>query len=171
MTTITKNNQVSITVEPGVKEILIVKEFNVDRDQVFKTFTDPYLYSQWIGPKGLSTKIDRFEPRNGGSYRFVQKDQKGREYAFHGIYHEVLFPERIISTLEFEGLPERGHVELDTTRFEVLPGSRTKLTIQAIFQSLEDRDAMVKGDMEKGVEEGFERLDELLQKTITSWDI
>jgi len=171
MTTITKNNHVSITTEPGNKEIIIVKEFDADRELVFKAFTDPYMYSQWIGPKGLNMKIDRFEPHNGGSYRFVQKDQKGHEFAFHGVYHEVLYPERIISTMEFEGLPEKGHVEMDTAKFEVLPGSRTRLTIQAIYQSLEDKDGIINNGMEKGIDEGFERLEELLSKNLTSWDI
>jgi uncharacterized protein YndB with AHSA1/START domain len=171
MTTITKNNHVSITTEPGNKEILIVKEFDAERDLVFKAFTDPYLYSQWIGPKGLTMKIDRFEPRNGGSYRFVQKDGQGKEFAFHGVYHEVLFPERLITTMEFEGNPEKGHVELDTAKFETLPGSRTKLTIQAVFQSVEDRDGIINNGMEKGIDEGFERLDEILSRNLTSWDI
>jgi len=171
MTTITKNNHVSITTEPGNKEIIIVKEFDADRELVFKAFTDPYMYSQWIGPKGLNMKIDRFEPHNGGSYRFVQKDQKGHEFAFHGVYHEVLYPERIISTMEFEGLPEKGHVEMDTAKFEVLPGSRTRLTIQAIYQSLEDKDGIINNGMENGIDEGFERLEELLSKNLTSWDI
>ena len=171
MATITKSNHASITAEPGIKEVIIIKEFEADRDLVFKAFTDPYLYAQWIGPKGLTTRIDRFEPRNGGSYRFIQKDKDGKEYAFHGVYHEVLIPERIISTREFEGLSTRGHVELDTTTFESLPGNRTKLTIQAVFQSIVDRDGMVNSGMEKEIDEGFERLEELLTKNITSWDI
>jgi len=101
----------------------------------------------------------------------VQKDQKGHEFAFHGVYHEVLYPERIISTMEFEGLPEKGYVEMDTAKFEVLPGSRTRLTIQAIYQSLEDKDGIINNGMEKGIDEGFERLEELLSKNLTSWDI
>ena len=171
MTTITKNNQVRITIEPGIKEILIIREFNADRDQVFKAFIDPFLYPQWIGPKGLNTKIDRFEPRNGGSYRFVQKDSNGQVFAFHGVYHEILVPERIISTMEYEGLPEKGHVELDTAKFEALPDNRTRLTIQALYQSAEDRDRMVKNGMQKGVDEGFQRLEELLSSNLTNWDI
>lgn len=171
MATITKSNQANFTAEPGMKEIIISKEFDSDRELIFKAFTDPYLYAQWIGPKGLATKIEIFEPRSGGSYRFLQKDKNGKVFAFHGVYHEVLNPVRIISTLEYEGLSTRGHVELDTVKFELLPGNRTKLTIQAIFQSVEDRDGMINSEMEKGVNEGFERLEELLSKNITSWDI
>ena len=78
--------------------------------------------------------------------------------------HEVLPPERIIDTFEFEGLPETGHVILETAKFEALPGNRTKLTSQSVFQSVEDRDRMMQSGMEEGVNESYERLDELLEK-------
>ncbi len=76
--------------------------------------------------------------------------------------HEVLPNERIIGTFEFDGLPEAGHVILETTRFESLPGGRTRVHSQSVFQSVEDRDGMVQSGMEHGVVEGYERLDEIL---------
>jgi uncharacterized protein YndB with AHSA1/START domain len=76
----------------------------------------------------------------------------------------VTAPERIIGTFEFEGLPESGHVMLETTQFEALPGGRTRVTSQSVFQSIEDRDGMVAAGMETGVVEGFERLDKILEK-------
>ena len=77
--------------------------------------------------------------------------------------HEVNFPERIIGTFEFDGLPESGHVVLETTRFEALPGNRTRITSQSVFQSVSDRDGMIQSGMEHGVVEGYERLDEILK--------
>ena len=68
----------------------------------------------------------------------------------------------MIQTFEFEGLPERGHVVLDTMRLEELPGNRTRITIQSVYQSVEDRDGMVQSGMETGVREGYERLDDIL---------
>jgi len=79
------------------------------------------------------------------------------------VTHEVNFPERIIGTFEFDGLPESGHVVLETTRFEVLPGDRTRVTSQSVFQSVSDRDGMIQSGMEHGVVEGYERLDEILE--------
>jgi len=83
------------------------------------------------------------------------------------VNHEVLAPERIIGTFEFEGLPEKGHVVLGTLRFEALPGNRTRLTSQSVFQSVADRDGMVRSGMERGVNEGYDRLDDLLEKQLT----
>ncbi|MGA9098121.1 MAG: SRPBCC family protein [Methanotrichaceae archaeon] len=159
----TKTN---IVAEPGKQEIVITREFDASRELVFKAFTDPKLYAQWIGPRGLTTTIETFEPRNGGSWRYIQRDQDGNEFAFHGVNHEVTAPERIIGTFEFEGLPEKGHVLLQTARFVALPGNRTKLTSQSVFQSVADRDGMLQSGMEAGVNDSYDRLDELLEKMI-----
>jgi uncharacterized protein YndB with AHSA1/START domain len=160
----TKSKRTKITAEPGKQEIIIEREFDAPRELVFKAFTDPELYVQWIGPRELEMTLQTFEPRNGGSWRYIQKDQEGNEYAFHGVNHEVLSPERIIGTFEFEGLPEKGHVVLETARFEELPGNRTKMTSQSVFQSVEDRDGMLYSGMEEGINDSYNRLDELLEK-------
>lgn len=157
-----QKNETKIIVEPGKQELFIIREFDAPRELVFKAHTDPNLYARWVGPRQFTMAIDKFEARDGGSWRYVSSDANGNSFAFHGIYHEVLFPERIIGTMEFEGLPEKGHVEFDTARFEELPGGRTKLTIQAIYQSVADRDAMVAAGMDRGVNDGYNRLDELL---------
>lgn len=153
-----------ITAEPGKQEIIIEREFDAPRELVFKAFTDPKLYVQWLGPRELTTTLETFEPGNGGSWRYIQKDADGNEFAFHGVNHEVLSPERIIGTFEFEGLTEKGHVILETARFEELSGSRTKLTSQSVFQSVVDRDGMLQSGMEEGVNDSYNRLDELLEK-------
>ena len=161
---LTKNNKTTITAEPGKQEIIITREFDVPRELVFKAFTDPKLYTQWLGPRRLTMTLETFEPRNGGSWRYIHKDQEGNEYAFHGVYHEVLSPERIIDTFEFEGLPEKGHVIIETAKFEELTRGKTKLTAQAVFQSVADRDGILQSGMEEGVNDSHERLDELLEK-------
>lgn len=160
----TKNNPTKITAESGKQEIIITREFDAPRELVFKAFTDPGLYAQWLGPRGFTMTLEVFEPKNGGSWRYIHRDQEGNEYSFHGVNHEVTEPERIISTFEYEGLPEKGHVILDTARFEALPGNRTKLTSQSVFQTVEDRDGMLQSGMEEGVNDSYNRLDELLEK-------
>ncbi len=149
--------------EPGKQEIFITREFDAPRDLVCRAFTEKRLYAQWIGPKGYTTKITRFEPKNGGSWCYVQRDPAGKEFGFHGVYHEVNLPERMIDTFEFEGLSEKGHVSLETATFEALPDQRTKLVIHTVFQSVQDRDGMVQSGMERGMNESFDRLDELLK--------
>jgi uncharacterized protein YndB with AHSA1/START domain len=159
----TTKNKTIITAEPGKQELFITREFEAPRELVFKAYTDEKIYAQWLGPRGLETWFEVFEPVSGGKYRFTQKDKDGNQYSFHGVTHEVLLNERIIGTFEFDGLPEAGHVVLETTRFEALPGNRTRITSQSVYQSVSDRDGMVESGMEQGVVEGYERLDEILE--------
>ncbi len=160
------HNPTRIDATPGRQEIIITREINAPRDQVFKAFTDPKLYTQWIGPRELKTTLITFEPKAGGKYRYIQKDKSGHQFAFHGVYHEVKSPELIIETFEYEGLPEKGHAALGKVNFETLPGNRTKITEREVFLSVEDRDGMLQADMAKGVNESYERLDELMESGI-----
>jgi len=126
---------------------------------VFKATTDADLIGKWWGPKEYTFEIDKADIRTNGSWRFIHGGT-----GFHGVYHEVS-PERIIQTFEWEGLPEKGHVILETTRLEELPNNRTKLTIQQVFQTVQDRDGMVASGQKKGMEESHQRLDELLKES------
>jgi uncharacterized protein YndB with AHSA1/START domain len=160
----TTKNQTKVTAEAGKQELFITREFDAPRELVFKAFTDPKLYVQWLGPRDLTMTLETFEPVSGGRWRYIQKDKSGNQFGFHGVNHDVTAPERIIGTFEFEGLPESGHVILETTKFEALLGSRTRVTTQSVFQSVEDRDGMVQAGMESGVVDSYERLDEMLAK-------
>lgn len=159
-----KKNQTILVAEPGRQEIFVMREFDAPRKLVFTAFTDPKLYLQWLGPRGYSMKLETFEPRSGGRWRYIHTDPQGNEFGFHGVNHEVLPPERIIDTFEFEGQPEAGHVMLETVKFEELPGGRTRVTTQSVFQSVADRDGMVQAGMERGLVDSYERLDEVMEK-------
>ncbi|MDD1775424.1 MAG: SRPBCC family protein [Methanobacterium sp.] len=157
-------NDFQIIAEPGLQEMIITREFNAPRGVVFNALTDPNLYKKWIGPRELTTEIDVFESRDGGSWRYIQTDQDGNEFAFHGVNHDVTPPERIIGTFEFEGLPEKGHVILQSLELESLSDNRTRMVNKNVFLSVEDRDGMLQSGMEEGVNDSYQRLDELLEK-------
>ena len=160
------NNRTEIKAAPGQLDYIIIREFDYPGTLVFKAFIDPNLYVQWLSPRRFKMILETFEPRNGGRWRYIHVDKDGKEFGFHGVFHEVLEPKRIIDSFEFEGLPETGHVSLETAKFEELPGYRTRLMIQAVFQSLVDRDGMLSSGMEQGISESFDRLDELLKKML-----
>ena len=151
----------NLIAEPGKQEIIITRVFDAPRESVFKTYTDPDLIPQWWGPKNLTTTVDKMDVRPGGVWRFVQRDADGNEYAFNGVYHQIVPPERLVGTFEFEGMP--GHVSLETVTLEDLKG-KTKLTEKSVFQTVEDRDGMLKSGMEEGVAETMDRLAELIAK-------
>ena len=152
-------NKTTIAAEPGKQELFIRREFDAPRELVFKAHTDPKLFVQWLGPHGYEMTLESFEPVSGGKYRYTHKDKDGNEFGFHGAFHEIS-PDRLIQTFEFEGFA--GHVSLDSMTLEELPGNRTRITVQSVFQSVSDRDGIIQSGMEHGVNEGYERLDEIL---------
>jgi uncharacterized protein YndB with AHSA1/START domain len=156
----TSKNQTVITADPGKQELFITREFEAPRELVFRAHTDPDLYVKWLGPRGYEMILEEFEPVSGGKYRYLHKDQDSNAYRFYGAFHEMSL-DRMVQTFEFEGFP--GHVSLDYMTLEALPGDRTRITIQSLFQSVEDRDGMIQSGMEQGVNEGYERLDELIE--------
>ena len=148
-----------ISAEPGKQEIVISRVFDSLRELVFKAFTDPNHIPKWWGPKRFTTTVDKMDLRPGGIWRFVQRDAGGNEYAFHGVYHEIVPPERLVYTFEFEGMP--GHVLLETVTFEE-HAAKTILTNRSVFQTVGDRDGMLKSGMEEGAAETMDRFAELL---------
>jgi uncharacterized protein YndB with AHSA1/START domain len=152
-------SKTEITAEPGIPVITITREFDAPRGLVFRAHSDPDLLVQWLGPRDLATAIDRYEVRDGGTWRYVQTDAEGNAYGFHGVFHGDPSPDAIVQTFEFEGAP--GHVCLQTAAFAERDGKTLMRTVSS-FQSVEDRDAMVASGMERGVHDSGERLAELL---------
>lgn len=148
----------SITAEPGVPFIDMTREFDAPRDLIFRAHTDPELLVQWLGPRRLTMVVDRYDVRDGGTWRYIHVEKDGTEYGFHGVFHGTPSPDRIVQTFEFEGAP--GHVSLDSLTLEERDG-RTILRVRSVHQSVEARDAMVSSGMEGGITEGYERLDDL----------
>jgi len=156
--------ETKITAEPGTPFIDIEREFDAPRELVFRAFTEPDLLAKWLGPKRLEMVVEKLEARDGGSWRYYNVDSDGSEYGFHGVFHTVS-PELMIQTFEFEGAP--GHVNLDKLVLEERDG-RTIVRSHTTCDSVESRDAMVESGMSTGVEEGYEKLDELLASIATT---
>lgn len=148
-----------VIAEPGKHDIVMTRDFNAPRALVFRAYTDPTLIPQWWGPENLTTTVERMEVKQGGLWRYIQRDADGNEFGFHGVYHEIVSPERVVCTFEFEGMP--GHVLLETITFEEHEG-RTTMTDSSVCQTVQDRDSMVQSGMEEGAVESWDRFEKLL---------
>lgn len=157
-----EHNPVTVTAQPGVPFIDIVRELEAPVADVYRAYTEPELVAQWLGPRDLTVEMLEYDVRPGGSWAYIHRDPQGEPYGFRGVFHSVT-SERIVQTFEFDGWP--GHVSLESVAFEDL-GGRTRVRVHAVYQTLEDRDGMVESGMEAGLTEGFERLDELLASSI-----
>lgn len=154
--------ETTITAEPGNSLITITREFDAPRELVFRAHVDPDLLVQWLGPRELTMTVDRYEARDGGTYRYIHRNSEGTEFGFRGVFHGDPTPDGLVQTFEFDGAP--GHVSLNLITF-TQHGDRTELRTVASFTSVADRDAILDADMSRGVRDGHDRLEELLAKT------
>ena len=157
-TTTTADGTTTIEADPNVPLIRMTRDFRATAEQLVRAHTDRDLFAQWIGPHDIETRIDEWDARTGGSWRFTNIHQ-GEEYHFHGCFHEVR-DDRLVQTFTFDGYPDG--VSLDTMWFEDLGDGRTRMHATSLVDSFEGRDAMLASGMEVGVNDGYAKLDRLL---------
>ena len=159
MTNVTAH-ETTIEAPADLPTITIVREFDASVEKLFRAWTDPELVVQWIGPRSIQTRIDHWDVRTGGSWRYVGL-RDGEEVArFFGSFHEIRPNQRLVQTFTYEGFPDG--VSLDMLTFEALPGGRSRASIVSVVDSLAARDAILASGMDVGVREGYEKLDKLL---------
>ncbi len=157
--------KLNVTAEPGVPQVITTRTFDAPRDLVYRAFSEPDLLVQWLGPRQYTMTIDHYDLRDGGTYRYIHADDAGNAYAFHGVFHGDPSPDGMVQTFEFEGAP--GNVSMDTLTLEE-HDEKTTVRTNSVFQSVEARDGMVQSGMAEGVNEGYDRLEELLGKLIAN---
>lgn len=147
--------------KPSDREFRVERVFDAPRDRVFATLTDPALIPEWWGPRGMTTIVEEMDPERGGRWCFLMRDADGGETRFRGTYREVTAPERIVQTFEWSGMP--GHVSVETATLEDL-GEQTRVVSVSVFHLTEERDGMLESGMEGGMNETYDRLDEVLAR-------
>lgn len=156
----TATHRTEVVADPTLPTIRIVRDFDAPRSQVYRAWVDPALVEQWLGPKDTPTRIEHWEARTGGSWRYASWRDGEKIASFYGSFHEIRPERRLVQTFTPDAVPDG--VSLDTATFEDLGTGRTRVTIVSLVESLQARDAILASGMTKGGIEGFERLDDLL---------
>jgi uncharacterized protein YndB with AHSA1/START domain len=156
----TATRETTIEADPNLPTIRIIRDFDAPPDRVFEAWVDPELIVQWLGPKSSEIRIDKWDARTGGSYRYASVQDGEEVAAFYGSFHEVRPGERLVQTFTWEGMPDG--VSLETMTFEDLGDGRTRTIGLSVVDSFEGRDAIMASGMDVGVNEGYEKLDALL---------
>ena len=156
----TATRETTIEADPNLPTIRIIRDFDAPPDRVFNAWVDPELIVQWLGPKSSEIRIDKWDARTGGSYRYASVQDGEEVAAFYGSFHEVRPGERLVQTFTWEGMPDG--VSLETMTFEDLGDGRTRTIGLSVADSFEGRDAIMASGMDVGVNEGYEKLDALL---------
>jgi uncharacterized protein YndB with AHSA1/START domain len=157
----TTRREATIEADPDIPVITITREFDAPPDRVFRAWAEPDLVRQWMGPRSVEMDIETWDCRTGGSYRY-RATRDGEEVAsFYGSFHEARPGERLVQTFTWDGMPDG--VSLETMTFEALDGGRRcRIVGVSVVDSMEAQRAMMASGMEVGVNEGYEKLDELL---------
>lgn len=140
-------------------EVQLTRVFNAPRRLVFEAHSTCEHVRHWWGTRGHTMVTCEMDFRPGGRWRFVLRKANGKEYAFRGEFREIVAPERIVQTFEFEGDP--GMTSVETLVFTEEHG-RTTLTATEQASSIQARDAMLQSGMEQGAAETYDRLEEYL---------
>ena len=148
---------------PGDREIVMTRAFDAPRELVFEALSRPEFLRRWLlGPPGWTMVVCENDLKVGGAFRHVWRGPDGAEMAMHGVYREVVKPERIVRTEVFEfGCDAQGGEQLGTIVLAE-QGGQTTLTLTVLYPSKEARDATIASGMEHGVAAGYDRLDEIL---------
>jgi len=159
----TKLTEASIEADAEVPMIHIRRDFHATPEQLMRCHLDPELFVRWIGPSSLSTRIDYWDAKSGGSWRYIAS-RDGDEFAFHGCFHAVE-PNKIVQTFTWEGQPD--DVSLETLEFTDLGNGMTRLHARSLCDSFAGRDSWMSSGMETGVNEGYAELERLLSNGLS----
>lgn len=143
-------------------EVRVERLFDAPPELVWEAYTDPELLCEWLGPRRLTMSVQEMDVRRGGAYRYTHQSGEDGPFVFYGEFREVEPPRLLVQTFDFE----RNDLgpSLDRVELEQVGADQTRLVITSSFDSVEARDSMLQSGMEKGVSEGYERLDELLSR-------
>jgi len=146
----------------GEREIVMTRVFDAPRRLVFDACTKPEIVRQWLlGPDGWSMPVCEIDLRVGGRYRYVwRRDRDGTEMGMGGVFREIVPPERLVTTEEFDDPWYPG--QAIGTLVLVEEAGRTTLTQTMLYESREARDGVLKSPMEEGVAASYDRLEKIL---------
>jgi uncharacterized protein YndB with AHSA1/START domain len=146
-----------VAAQDGKQELVITREFDLPLELLFKAFVEPELVAQWMG-----TNVLKLENKQHGGYQFETTDAKGNKHAFNGVIHEFSPNRKIIRTFEFENMPFG--VQLEFLEFEPLENDTSKLNMRVLYESVAQRDQLLKMGMTKGLNMAHNRLQDILSK-------
>jgi uncharacterized protein YndB with AHSA1/START domain len=155
------SNATIITAQPGTPFLDMVREFDAPPELVWRATADPELVVQWLAVCDNEMRIDKWDVRPGGGYRYTHKHPDGPEQVFHGVYHQAVPNQLLIQTFEWAGAPNQVCIEFQT--LEDL-GGRTRMVTHSVFPSVDAQEAAVASGMETGMRQAMDQLEDLTAK-------
>ncbi len=154
------NSQSFKTTTPSDQEITLTRLFDAPRRLVWEAMSKPEHVRRWWGilDDQHAMTVCEIDFRVGGAWRFVGRGPRG-EYGFHGVYQEIIEPERVVFTEIFDPFPNDGSLVTSVLSEE---DGKTRLTVTARYPSKDVRDMVLKTGMAEGAAISYDRLEDLV---------
>lgn len=146
-------------------DILIRRNFNSARIELFNAWTDPKAVSNWWGPKEFSTSVTELNLTPGGKWRYVMYGPDGNEYPIVGVFSEIHPPHKIVTTDGWEEDPKKLTGLTVTAYFDEISTKQSELTLIISHKSPNDRIEHEKMGVVAGWNSSFDCLDEYLAES------
>ena len=146
-----------INAEDGKQELVITREFDLPLELLFKAHVEADIIEQWMG-----TKVLKLESKKHGSYQFETTDPKGNKHRFNGVIHEFNPNRKITRTFEMENT--QFGIQLEIYEFEQLSEDTSKLNMHVIYESVAQRDQVLKLPFAQGINIAHNRLQDIVSK-------
>ena len=152
-----------INAEDGRQDLMIIREFDLPLELLFKAYEYAELVEQWMSNEYSTTKLLKLESKKHGSWQLESSDAKGNVvFRANGVIHEFIPNKKIIRTFEMENTPYG--VQLEVYEFKKLNDNTSKLTMHVIYESVAQRDEVLKLPFKQGINMAHNRLQEVLKK-------
>ena len=147
-----------ISAEDGQHDLIITREFDLPLELLFKAYIEPEILEQWMG-----TKVLKLESKKHGSYEIETSDPKGNvAFRASGVIHQFIPNQKIIRTFEMENTPFG--VQLEVYEFEKINDDTSKLNMHVIYESVDQRDQVLKLPFAYGINMAHNRLQEIVSE-------
>ncbi len=147
-----------IKTEDGKQELVITREFDLPLELLFRAYVEPDIVEQWMG-----TKVLKLESKKHGGWQFETTDSQGNKHRFNGVIHEFVPNQKITRTFEMENTSFP--VQLEFLEFERLTDDTSKLSMHVIYESVAQRDQVLKIGMAQGMNMAHNRLQDIVSKS------
>jgi len=150
-----------INAEDGKQDLVIIREFDLPLELLFKAYAEAEIVEQWMG-----TKVLKLENKKHGGYQFETSDAKGNVvFRANGTIHEFVPNQKITRTFEMENTPF--DVQIEFLEFEKLTEDTSKLNMHIVYKSVALRDKMLQLPFAQGINMAHNRIQDILSNSIS----
>jgi len=147
-----------INAEDGRQDYVITREFDLPVELLFRAHAEAGIVEQW-----MNTKVLKLESKKFGGYQFETSDPQGNvAFKASGVIHTFIPNQKIVRTFEMDNAPFG--VQLEVYEFERLTDDTSRLHMHVIYESVAQRDQVLRLPFAQGLNWAHNKLQDIAGK-------